>query len=617
MARDRGPGCGSGGASRRREGGRGRGCSPRNPLAQASGRLSVGSLLLLLLLLLLSWPALARPYRVFGYAPEDWPGDTLAFSSAQAQVANLDGVIYFGYRIDGQGNLEGWDSERLLKWARDNGKQILVAVHNFRQGSFDSSAVDTLLRSPAARRRAVSNLLSLLRRGYSGVNLDLENVPSADRNLWSDFVAEVAAALKSEGYLVTAAVPAKTFDDPWNGWSYPFDYQALGRVLDYVVIMAYDEHWAGGSPGPVASLPWVEQVVRYARSTIPAEKILLGLPAYGYDWYPGGADYLSFAQAEARARRYGASIQWDARAQVPYYRYWDAYGRQHTVYYENASSMAGKVDLVTSFGLGGVAIWRLGFEDPACWEGVIYGKLKWNDRAASGSGSASSTAGATGNPAAPAASGASTGTNISAPAVGAAKSSTGSPSSSTTGASTNTAASASGSSADTASPAGTASAPASATGAAGATPATAASAPASASTTAATPGAAAGPASSGSASPPVATGASGTAPAAASGSPGTNAAGTTASVSDAAGTASASADDTPGAPVSDAAASAASTGGTAASPSGAPAQSAGQASPSPGAWILDGPAGVVIIILAPSRFKEILLFILRSLGFSL
>jgi len=347
-----------------------------------------GALLLPLLLGVLgsSSPVMARSYLVFGYAPEDWPGDTLALSSARAQAANLDGVIYYGYRIDGQGQLEGWDSAGLLDWARRNGKKILLAVHNFRNGAFDSGTADALLRNPAARQRAIANLLSLMKRGYSGVNLDLENVPPADRELLSSFVAELSQALRREGYLATASVPAKTFDDPWNAWSYAFDYRALGRALDYVMIMAYDEHWAGGSPGPVASLPWVEQVARYALSTIPREKILLGLPAYGYDWYPGGADYISFAQAESRARRYGAAVQWDARAQVPYYRYWDAYGRQHTVYYENASSMAGKVDLVTSLGLGGVAIWRLGFEDPASWQGVIYGKLKWSARSASFTG---------------------------------------------------------------------------------------------------------------------------------------------------------------------------------------------------------------------------------------
>jgi spore germination protein YaaH len=549
---------------------------------------------LLLLLLLSARPALARSYVVFGYAPEDWPGDTLALSSARAQAANLDGVIYYGYRIDGQGQLEGWDSAGLMDWARKNGKKILLAVHNFRNGAFDSGAADGLLRNPAARQRAIANLLSLMKRGYSGVNLDLENVPPADRELLSSFVAELGQALRREGYLATASVPAKTFDDPWNAWSYAFDYRALGQALDYVTIMAYDEHWAGGSPGPVASLPWVEQVARYALSTIPREKILLGLPAHGYDWYPGGADYISFAQAESRARRYGATIQWDVRAQVPYYRYWDAYGRQHTVYYENASSMAGKVDLVTSLGLGGVAIWRLGFEDPASWQGVIYGKLKWNAQSASFAGAGPTPAnpvpdsGTTGTGAAPAAATAATSSapdtslspaltpGASTPAPGAPSSEAPSPAPSPEPASPP-------------SPAPTPTSPSAPPSRPGET-----TAPVSGEVSA--PGATSSPALGGNPAP-------GDAPGTATSASGDS--------SDTAAPAPASAPATAPAPGD--------VSGTAPAPGSnlPPGHAPGTAAPAPGPTPSASPARVVIIILSSPRLLEVILQILRALGLTL
>ncbi len=318
-------------------------------------------------------------YLVAGYYPVDWAGDRTAFDSVREHGADMDVAIYFGYTPDREGRLHNpypSDETAFLSLARQQGIKALAAVHNYAGGGFDGALAHRLLTDDGARRRVAGEILRVMEKGYAGVNIDLENVPPADRGAFTAFIEELAARLRPAGYAVTVAVPAKTGDDPRDGWSGAFDYGALGRAADAVMVMAYDEHWLGGDPGPVASIGWVDRVARYAAASIPPRKVLLGIACYGYDWAPGRAAAVSAPRAINRARALGVPLSWDEAAQVPWYRYYDERGAGHVVYFENASSMAAKVDLVERHGLGGIALWRLGFEEAAAWRGVIRGKLR-------------------------------------------------------------------------------------------------------------------------------------------------------------------------------------------------------------------------------------------------
>lgn len=323
----------------------------------------------------------AGRHLVLAYAPVDWQGDTMALRSLQVYGDNIDTVAYFGLSLDRYGNLSnpGGDGRELMDAARRGGQAMLLTVHNMRSGTFDRAGVHALLNDTVARTRAVENIYHAAREGgYAGINLDIEALDPADRNQYTSFVRSLADRLRPAGLAVTLAVPAKTGDDRWNLWSGGFDYTGLGELADALVIMAYDEHWAGGPPGPVASIGWAERVARYVADTIPKEKVLFGIAGYGYDWVQatGETIALSAPSAANKAARFGVSIRWDDDARVPYFAYADGRGRQHTVYYENASSMEAKVDLVTRHGFAGIALWRLGLEDPAVWQGVIKGKLR-------------------------------------------------------------------------------------------------------------------------------------------------------------------------------------------------------------------------------------------------
>lgn len=316
-------------------------------------------------------------FLVFGYYAEDWYGDWKALEAVLDHAASVDGVIAFQYAVDASGILTGPGFERLLSEARSRNIPVYALVHNFTPAGFDRDVAHKVIADVPTRTATVENILKVLKdNGMAGVNIDIENVNPGERQAYTDFVRALVDRLRPEGLKVTLSIPAKTVDRLNDGWSGGFDYPALGRLADYIMPMAYDEHWFGGEPGPVASIGWVEAVVKYAVSVIPADKVVLGVPAYGYDWPEnGGAGYpVTAAKAIANAGATGARVQWDEQAKVPYYRY-TKNGVNRVVYYEDSSSLGYKLDLVVKYGIGGIALWRLGFEDPEMWT-VIEQKLK-------------------------------------------------------------------------------------------------------------------------------------------------------------------------------------------------------------------------------------------------
>ena len=308
--------------------------------------------------------------EVMGYYAERFSGDPAAYASLREAAPSLTSVAAFSYRVNAAGRISGTLNRRMFTLARARGLKVLALVHNAGKGTFDSGVAHAMLANPLARQRAIDGLADLLvQNGLDGVNLDLEGIPASDRALFTAFVRDLSARLRPKHFLLTASLPAKTGDDPGSSWSGAYDYRALSPYLDQVVLMTYDEHVAGGQPGPVASLAWVDSVVRYAVTAFPRQKIILGIPAYGYVWSSRGDKAITFGQAASLIRRYGVTPAWDYAAQVPHFQYTQA-GATYRVWYENNRSAAAKAALVRRYGLRGVAVWRLGYEDPALWNSL-------------------------------------------------------------------------------------------------------------------------------------------------------------------------------------------------------------------------------------------------------
>ena len=276
----------------------------------------------------------------------------------------------FELPIQNNGTLLGRPSRRLINEAHALGKKVILAVTNLTpEGKFSTSLIEHLVRDEEFANLVWQNIRNVLvEYQFDGVNLDLEKAAPADRLLFTKLIRDWSAKFKRANFLVTIDVPAKTSDDPGDEWKGAFDYKAIGKSVDEVIIMTYEEHWAVSKPGSVASIPWVTQVLNYALTNIPAQKIYMGIPMYGYDWPENGKGrVIGYQRAIALAQRYGAPLQWDAWQHGTYFRY-ETMGVQHTVYFEDPRSLREKLDLALQKGIGGVALWEMNLSYSNFWD---------------------------------------------------------------------------------------------------------------------------------------------------------------------------------------------------------------------------------------------------------
>jgi spore germination protein len=199
--------------------------------------------------------------------------------------------------------------------------------------------------------------------------IDFERLPVEDRALYNDFLRQAADRLRGAGLLLATAVAAPRHASDLGEWSAAHDHRFHGEVADFVVLMAYQ--WTRPEGRPRAALPDVRAAVRFALERMPAEKLMLGVPLYGYERRMDGAGKtrsLSVGRALELAERHGAEIEYDSREEAPFFRYRDDAGVERVVWFEDRRSLHAKLDVVRAFGLRGVSLWRLPAGYDPVWE---------------------------------------------------------------------------------------------------------------------------------------------------------------------------------------------------------------------------------------------------------
>ena len=247
---------------------------------------------------------------------------------------------------------------------------------------------ERILASTARRTALVRTLVKLASHpGYAGLDIDFESfaydphhrlgLDDALATLYPRLIAQACVALHAIGRSCQVTVMARTSaaktyahgDIPT--WAY--DYRALAAVADRVQVMAYDYHSPGGAAGPIAPLPWVRQVIAYARSQAAPSRFELGVPAYGYDWYGRTSAVAIYAsQVSTLLSQVHARSRWDAVQGEETFTY-RLHQRRHTVWVVNAQADAERARLAAAAGFSGVAVWAAGYEQPQLWQGLVAG----------------------------------------------------------------------------------------------------------------------------------------------------------------------------------------------------------------------------------------------------
>ncbi|MDQ3904815.1 MAG: glycosyl hydrolase family 18 protein, partial [Actinomycetota bacterium] len=199
---------------------------------------------------------------------------------------------------------------------RELGIPVVPSIANRTNGQWAYEPLADILHERAAMTRHIHDIVALVQRqNYDGIDIDYEDLPASDRQAFTTFVTDLATALHDKGKILTVAVFAKTSDAGEDQRNAGQDYAAIGAAADEVRLMAYDYHWSGSTAGSVAPLPWVRDVLTYAKSQIPPEKIVLGIALSGYDWVGDQAEVVTWIQCYGRAQKYHATTEWDRLSQ--------------------------------------------------------------------------------------------------------------------------------------------------------------------------------------------------------------------------------------------------------------------------------------------------------------
>lgn len=244
----------------------------------------------------------------------------------------------------------------------------LLMIRNFTSSGFSAELAGRILENPAYRRNLIASIVNLARqRGFTGVSLDFEFIPPQQRQNFNAFLRDLKDELGD--LLLHVNVHAKTVDIPTNRIIGAYDYAAIGSAADIVAVMTIDYGYPGGPPDPIAPIPWVEQVIQYSLTQIPARKLQIAMSLYGYDKVvgPNTTRGLSVLAAQNQAIALGSAIQFDTSSQSPWYRYWKG-AEEHVVWFEDIRSYSEKYRLIDLYQLLGTTLWQISLPAPQNWE---------------------------------------------------------------------------------------------------------------------------------------------------------------------------------------------------------------------------------------------------------
>ncbi|HUK25929.1 MAG TPA: glycosyl hydrolase family 18 protein [Terriglobales bacterium] len=293
----------------------------------------------------------------------------------------IDTLVPAWYWADGNGLVWGGPNPDVLKTAAAHHVPVMPIVALMVQADLHK-----LFITPAAHAAFIGWLLSECKRnGYSGFQIDFENVAWTDRDLLSSLVAETAAALHQQGLQLTIATvpnaPGYAGAGGYARWIYAnwrggYDLKALAQSVDLICLMTYDQHTRWTEPGPVAGYPWTVQNLTYALQFVPKQKLSLGIPVYGYHWFAGDpgkdekpnatAEYIGQQDVEQYVAAYHPQMEWDATDRSAWFYFYRDDTREW-VFYTDKRGFEERLNLVREQGLQGFCSWVLGMEDPQIW----------------------------------------------------------------------------------------------------------------------------------------------------------------------------------------------------------------------------------------------------------
>lgn len=293
--------------------------------------------------------------------------DTLGAMLAEGDGINVISPTWFSL-TDNEGNFRSFATEQYVASAHGHGLQVWAAWDNFNYRNETGAEVDTyqILSYTTKRQRLAQEMVNTsLGLGLDGINIDFEGLPESCGEHYIQFLKELSVLCRSNGLVLSVDnyVPLD-----FNNY-YRLDIQ--GKILDYVIIMGYDEHWHGsGNPGSVASIDYVSKGLDRTLEQVPAEKVVNALPFYTILWKTEGTkvtdQYIILSEVDGFLQSQGIELEWD-EVTCQNYGEWQSGTATYQIWAEDEESIAVKLNVMRARNIGGVAVWRLGYGTAEVW----------------------------------------------------------------------------------------------------------------------------------------------------------------------------------------------------------------------------------------------------------
>lgn len=287
----------------------------------------------------------------------------LADSTASVSGVNVISPTWF-YLTDTAGNIASIASADYVTQAHEKGLKVWGLIDNF---TAEVSTTDTLSQL-SSRQNIIQQLIGAAAQvGLDGINVDFESLSEDAGPHFLEFLRELSIECHKNNLVLSVDNPVP------EDFTSHYDRAEQGRVVDYVIMMGYDEHYVGSEAGSVASLSWVEQGVQDTIAEVPAARTILAIPFYTRLWKTTGGAVTSEAigmdEAQSAVAASGTEAVWDGSVGQNTAT-WESDGSTYNIWLEDAQSVAEKVKLISKYGLGGVAEWKLGFENSSIWQTI-------------------------------------------------------------------------------------------------------------------------------------------------------------------------------------------------------------------------------------------------------
>ena len=299
---------------------------------------------------------------------------TPALEDAARDVAPyLTYLAPFSFQALRDGSLKEPPLNQFPAIAEANRNVLMMVITNQENDQFSDELGRILLNDQEIQTKFLDNIVATAQKyGFRDIHFDFEFLRPQDREAYNNFLRRAKQRFSEQGWLLSTALAPKTSAEQEGLWYEAHDYRAHGEIVDFVVIMTYEWGYSGGPAMAVSPIGPVRDVIEYALTEMPAEKIMMGQNLYGYDWtlpFVEGtiARAVSPQQAIELAAQYNVPIQYDYEAQAPFFKYWDEEGKQHEVWFEDARSIQAKFNLIKELNLRGISYWKLGLSFPQNW----------------------------------------------------------------------------------------------------------------------------------------------------------------------------------------------------------------------------------------------------------